>query len=647
MRHLALYRSPGFRIGIRRWNAVFVVPVLCCSPIWLAGCGGVALNAVGSAKTVTTGVLVASSSAIGFGAVPIGQTANSTVSLSNNGSAAVRISQLAVTGQFFSVGNQPVLPLTVASGGSYKLTVQFAPGAAGAASGSLTIASNASNAGTATVGLSGSGEAAVGAIESFACATSSMTGAGTDACTVSLTAAAPVGGLTVNLSSSSGSVTVPGAVTVAAGATSAGFTASVAAITSTQTATLTASAAGLSKTFALELAAETPALSVSTTSLNFGDVQVNQPGGPRAVTLISSGTAPLTIRTAAVTGAGFTISGVSFPVTLNPGQTATLSIQFAPASAGAVSGAVTLSSNALSDGTAVIGLSGTGDAMPGVLNALSCSHGSMTGAGTDACTVSLTAAAPVGGLTVNLSSSSGSVTVPGAVTVAGGATSASFTASVAAVTSAQTATLTATAGSVSKTCALQLNAAEAALTLSSANVGFGSVSVNTPSTQSVTLTSSGTAPLTISAAAVTGAGFTLSGVTPPLTLNPGQTATLNIEFDPTSAGGATGSVLLTTNAASAAAVSIGLNGTGQAVSYEVDLTWNAPADSTDPIEDYNVYRAVAGSSSYTLVNTSPDSSMTYRDTTVRNGTAYDYMVESVDATGVESAPSNIYSVTIP
>ena len=46
---------------------------------------------------------------------------------------------------------------------------------------------------------------------------------------------------------------MPGTVTVPSGATSAGFTATAASVTTTQTATLTASAAGVSNTFALQL----------------------------------------------------------------------------------------------------------------------------------------------------------------------------------------------------------------------------------------------------------------------------------------------------------------------------------------------------------------------------------------------------------
>src|ERR1700733_8975406 len=119
------------------------------------------------------------------------------------------------------------------------------------------------------------------------------------------------------------------------------------------------------------------------------------------------------------------------------------------------------------------------------LSTLSCTSGSLTGAGTDACTVTLTSATS-SAMTVNLTSSSSAVKVPASVTVASGASSAAFTATASAVTSTQTATLKASASSNSETYSLQLKAAStgtAGLTLGSTSVAFGSVSLNSPATQ--------------------------------------------------------------------------------------------------------------------------------------------------------------------
>jgi hypothetical protein len=166
-----------------------------------------------------------------------------------------------------------------------------------------------------------------------------------------------------------------------------------------------------------------------------------------------------------------------------------------------------------------------------------------------------------------------------------------------------------------------------------------------PATQSLTLTSTGTSSVTISAATLTGTGFTMSGVTFPVTLTPGQVATLAVQFDPTTAGAATGQLTLTSNSSTGNTATISLTGTGTAP--EVELSWNAPSSSTDPVAGYNIYRSTGGSSSYQLLNSSVNTQTTYVDTTVQNGLVYDYIVESVDASGVVSVPSNTISVTTP
>jgi len=81
--------------------------------------------------------------------------------------------------------------------------------------------------------------------------------------------------------------------------------------------------------------------------------------------------------------------------------------------------------------------------------------------------------------------------------------------------------------------------------------------------------------------------------------------------------------------------------------HEVDLTWDAPSSSSDPIEGYNVYRSPSGTSQFQLINSSIDVQTIYVDSTVQSGLTYDYIVKSVDYSGVESVPSNQVTVTIP
>jgi len=233
------------------------------------------------------------------------------------------------------------------------------------------------------------------------------------------------------------------------------------------------------------------------------------------------------------------------------------------------------------------------------------------------------------------------------VTVAAGATSTSFAATISAVSSAETVTLTATSSGITKSYTLQLDGVTPALTLGTTSVAFGSVNLNTTATQSITLKSSGTSPLIISKATLTGTSFTMSGLSLPLTLQPGQTATLNVAFDPTTAGAATGSVAVISNASSGATQTISLSGTGSAASYAVKLSWDAPSNSSQPVAGYNIYRAQVGQGSYVLLNSSPISTTSYMDSSVASGTDYSYEVMSVDSQGVQSSPSNVFTVDIP
>ena len=281
------------------------------------------------------------------------------------------------------------------------------------------------------------------------------------------------------------------------------------------------------------------------------------------------------------------------------------------------------------------------------LTGVSCTDTSITGTGTDSCTVTLNVAAGSSGLPVSLSSSNADLTVPSSVMVAAGATSARFVAAATAASSAQKATLTASDGQVTMPFVINLGGENAILTLQSTSVDFGNVTVGSAAYQSATLTSSGTEPLIIGSGWLTGTGFTVPQVSLPVTLNPGQTATLQIEFDPTTAGPVTGAVVLTSNSSAGALSTISLSGTGKAGAYEVNVTWYAPASSAVPIEGYYIYRAVSGSTTYWLMNSTVDPFTAYTDTTVAAGTTYVYYVKSVDDEGVTSAASSPITVTVP
>jgi len=98
-------------------------------------------------------------------------------------------------------------------------------------------------------------------------------------------------------------------------------------------------------------------LNSSSNSLAFGSVNVSS-SSSQNVMLTNTGNSSVTISNVSVAGAGFNAGGLS-GVVLSPGQTATLSATFAPATGGSVTGGITVASNA-SNSPTVIALSGTG-----------------------------------------------------------------------------------------------------------------------------------------------------------------------------------------------------------------------------------------------------------------------------------------------
>jgi hypothetical protein len=102
-----------------------------------------------------------------------------------------------------------------------------------------------------------------------------------------------------------------------------------------------------------------------------------------------------------------------------------------------------------------------------------------------------------------------------------------------------------------------------AVSVSSTALSFGTVSVNTSLSKSFTVTSTGSAPLTISSVVVTGTGFSISGSSLPSTLNPGQSATLTISYLPTTSNASTGQVVILTNAVNQGTIDVSLTGQGQ------------------------------------------------------------------------------------
>ena len=101
------------------------------------------------------------------------------------------------------------------------------------------------------------------------------------------------------------------------------------------------------------------------------------------------------------------------------------------------------------------------------------------------------------------------------------------------------------------------------LSASASSVGFGSTQVGSTQTQYETLTNSGNSTVTISQAGVSGAGFSVSGLSLPLDLSQGQSVTFSVLFSPKATGAVSGSIAVTSNASNSS-LAIALSGAGLA-----------------------------------------------------------------------------------
>jgi predicted secreted protein len=78
--------------------------------------------------------------------------------------------------------------------------------------------------------------------------------------------------------------------------------------------------------------------------------------------------------------------------------------------------------------------------------------------------------------------------------------------------------------------------------------------------------------------------------------------------------------------------------------YAVNLSWNA--STSDDIVGYNVYRGPNGVT-WTQINSNLDTSTTYTDSTVVDGTTYYYATTAVNVDGEESPKSAAVEAVVP
>jgi hypothetical protein len=390
-------------------------------------------------------------------------------------------------------------------------------------------------------------------------------------------------------------------------------------------------------------------LTSSPASLNFGNVNVGS-GSSQSITLTNNASTSVTISKVATSGTEFTVGTMAVPFTLGAGKQVSLTLRFNATSMGSATGSVTITSNA-SDPTLTVPLSGTG-----MQPQISVVPTTVSFAGV-ALGVSNTQ-------TLTVRDSGNANLIISQATTAGTGFSLSGPTLPAAIAPGQSAAFTvrfspATSGSATGTIQIVSNAPNSVLTVPLSGTGlsqslqlsanptslaFGNVTEGTTSNESVTLTNTGNASVTLSKLTPAGSYFSVSGIATPVTLAPGQTASFSALFAPTATGTFSGSISVTSTAASSP-LSIALSGSGIAsTTHKAVLSW---APSTSVVAGYNVYRGAQKGGPYTKITSSLVPGVTYTDLNVQAGLTYYYVVTSVESNGMESAYSAEISGTIP
>ena len=601
-----------FKSRKRRVPAFLALLALLMATLTISGCVG--LTSAGtpnsSGNSTTSGALAASATTLAFGNVKVGASGSQTVTLTNDGTTDIVVSAATVTGTGFKL-TAAVSALTIAAGQTHSLQVQFTPTVSGAATGSLSVVSDASD--------------------------SQMS--------IALTATGTTGGPTITTQPASKSVTAGQAASFTVAATGTGT------ITYQWQKGGTAISGATSSTYTI----------ASTTTADNGSqfsVKVTDSTG----NVMSNG-ATLSVATAAV-APKITSQPVSKAVT--SGQTATFTV--------AATGSGTLTYQWKKSGVAIGGATSSTyttaatTALNGAQFTVTVSNS--VGSVNSTAAILTVAAAPAASTapTISAQPASKSVTTGQAATFTvvatgtgtlsyqwkkggaaiSGATSASYTtpATTSADNGAQfSVSVSNTVGSVTSNVAtLTVTTSTILLNSSASSLSFGSVEIGSSKTLSATLTNGGNSSVTISNVSIAGAGFTTSGVSTGLILAAGKTATLSVKFAPSSAANVTGSVTVASNASNGP-ITISLAGIGAAaVSHSATINWTA---SSSTVTGYNVYRGTTSGGPYSKVNSALVTGTTYTDTSVQASQTYFYVVTSVDSSNIESAFSNEVTAVIP
>jgi Abnormal spindle-like microcephaly-assoc'd, ASPM-SPD-2-Hydin len=371
-------------------------------------------------------------------------------------------------------------------------------------------------------------------------------------------------------------------------------------------------------------------------NLRFGVLPMGQ-SETQLVSVTNTGSTSITLNSIAVSGSEFTTSPVTLPLTLAAGQSVDINVTFTPSSQGWTGGEVRFYSTA-TNSTLGLQMGGTGansqavSASPAVL-----SFGSVTTGSQSTLPVTLTNTRSWSVTVTGIQNSGSEFSISGAtfpMTLVPGQ-SLAMNVTFAPQTAGEAGGSLFVYGPALNIPLIGTGAAPATgqLVVAPSPLSFGNVTVGQSATELLSLTASG-GSVTINSVNSGNSQFALEGATFPITLNSGQSVSYDVAFAPQNVGLDSGSLSFSTNASNPVTTE-SLSGTGIAMTYTVNLSWNTSQD----VVGYNVYRGSSASGTFAKVNSTVDPNAAYTDNTVASGQTYFYEATSVNSAGQESARS--------
>jgi hypothetical protein len=529
--------------------------------------------------TGTAPVAALSSPSLAFGNQSVGTTsASQSVTLNNTGNSALTITSITPSANYGATNN---CGGSVAAGGSCTISVTFTPSASGAENGTLTVTDNSNEAtgSTQTVSLTGTGTLPVAGVSPSSLSFGNQSVGSTSssqAVTLNNTGNAPLSIASVTASAGFGASNDCGGSVAAGGSCmiSVSFT-PTATGAANGTLTITDNSNGVvgsTQTVSLSGTGAIPVASVSPSTLTFANQTVGTTSAAQVVTLNNTGNSPLTVSNIAITASFGQSSNCGGSVAA--GASCMINVTFDPATTGSFNGTLTITdnSNGVAGSTQTVALSGTSTVPVASVSPASltfASQGQGTTSASQAVTLSNTGNSPLTianiAITINFGETNNC-----AGTIAGGGSCTINVTFAPTTTGALSGTLTISDNSngvAGSTQTVSLSGTGTGVPIASLNpstsLSVGAVAITTTSTsQPVTLSNTGSAPLTITSVAVSTSYAQTNNCGSSLAA--GSSCTINVTFTPTAPGPLNGTLTVTDNnlAVAGSVQSLNLSGTG-------------------------------------------------------------------------------------